>query len=878
MCKYLYKSFLLFFLLAFTVGQRAHAQQADFTKLAAFFTSIADFDYQYPRERVYLHLDNNAYFMGETLWFKAYVVRSSSLCPDTTISRVLYVELLDTDGELVERKLLYIDSLGQANGEFKLELPVRGGRFYEVRAYTREMLNWGEKAYYSRVVPVFEERSIESNSPLQILRPASNTDLSHNHPRPFHFGKEREIKLTFFPEGGHRAEDLPCKIAFELTDGKGVPRNDTFQIFSEKGELLSSISPIHSGRGLFTLPAGAGKAYALVEGKRIELPQPNEHQSHTLQVEHDNQGLSIIVSRSPKHQSELLGLVVLCRDRAVYFDTLTVGNLPVELNISQELLGDGVNRIALMQADGTSLATRLVWGNSADARRISMKIRQSAKTFLPLSPIALECYLTDSSGQPVETTFSLAVRDAGSEVASSLEPDLCIEMLLSSELRGFIEEPAWYFEKNDASRRQALDVLLMVQGWEANSIERMAGVEPPKFNHPIEDRLVLQGRVLKNNNREQPRAGILLGLRMFNREGYSLQSQATTDSLGRFTFASETNYWGDWVAQFSTRQGDKYVWSRVALDRWFGLSPRPFDFREMEIKPPLQHTSVDTTTHAELFEWTDTLPYTAIHENLQAATVTYRGYRGFRGNRYSYQGGEQAGMRHASLYYNIETLVEQRRDAGADPGLIWNLLREKDRGFDFYEDLDRDDIPYMRLLGALGDTAGDIQTGATYMFTYNGRPAIVFVDNELFMQLRKGDQPFIFADEVKSVVIMHNPNDYRRFLPSGITAFSDIMAINPSAIFLYTRPDYAFFRTKKGIEKRTIHGFSQPAVFYNPDYRGIDPPTPNDHRRTLYWNPSIRSDHQGKATAVFYSPSHNVDEIIVSARGITPNGMLLYNE
>ena len=77
----------------------AIAQTDDMQRLFSYFKAAAGFDHRYPREKVYLHLDNNAYFEDETLWFKAYVVRASSLQP-TTLSRVLYVELLKDDGQL----------------------------------------------------------------------------------------------------------------------------------------------------------------------------------------------------------------------------------------------------------------------------------------------------------------------------------------------------------------------------------------------------------------------------------------------------------------------------------------------------------------------------------------------------------------------------------------------------------------------------------------------------------------------------------------------------------------------------------------------------------------------------------------------------------
>ena len=130
------KTLLMLLLLA---SLPAIAQTDDMQRLFSYFKAAAGFDHRYPREKVYLHLDNNAYFEDETLWFKAYVVRASSLQP-TTLSRVLYVELLKDDGQLIERKLLRLDSLGQAHGDFKLELPIKSG-FHEIRAYTLSLIH-----------------------------------------------------------------------------------------------------------------------------------------------------------------------------------------------------------------------------------------------------------------------------------------------------------------------------------------------------------------------------------------------------------------------------------------------------------------------------------------------------------------------------------------------------------------------------------------------------------------------------------------------------------------------------------------------------------------------------------------------------------------
>ena len=92
-----------------------------------------------PQEKVYLHFDNMGYFENETLWFKAYVTRTDNGHP-SDLSKVLYVELLNPTGDVLQTLKYPIDSLGQSHGEMKLDT-ILGSGLYEVRAYTRYMTN-----------------------------------------------------------------------------------------------------------------------------------------------------------------------------------------------------------------------------------------------------------------------------------------------------------------------------------------------------------------------------------------------------------------------------------------------------------------------------------------------------------------------------------------------------------------------------------------------------------------------------------------------------------------------------------------------------------------------------------------------------------------
>ena len=113
----------------------AYAQTQDtFSGILARMNHIGIFQQAYPQEKVYLHFDNTGYFKGETMFFKAYVVRADNGCP-TDISRVLYVEMLNPSGDIVERRKLKLEH-GQSHGDIQLD-SITGTGFYEVRAYTR---------------------------------------------------------------------------------------------------------------------------------------------------------------------------------------------------------------------------------------------------------------------------------------------------------------------------------------------------------------------------------------------------------------------------------------------------------------------------------------------------------------------------------------------------------------------------------------------------------------------------------------------------------------------------------------------------------------------------------------------------------------------
>lgn len=189
----------------------ASALPAQTTEAAGHILKAAQWNRLFPQEKVYLHLDNTAYFLGETIWMKAYVTRSDTE-NRSNISRVLYVELISPRGFVVERRKLQVTD-GLAWGDIKLTKRILKAGYYEIRAYTRYMTNWGKRNFFSRVFPVFDKPRTEGDYSRMSLEPYDVTRQPDERRASVSESEnvDRDIRIT----------ELPDSVCFEADKGCG---------------------------------------------------------------------------------------------------------------------------------------------------------------------------------------------------------------------------------------------------------------------------------------------------------------------------------------------------------------------------------------------------------------------------------------------------------------------------------------------------------------------------------------------------------------------------------------------------------------------------------------------------------------------------------
>lgn len=813
-----------------------------------------------PQEKVYLHFDNTAYFMGEKMWFKAYVLRSDNHHA-TDVSRVLYVELLDRSGNVVETQKLPIGAMGQADGVFDLRNVLAGG-FYEVRAYTRYMLNWDSSWLFSRVFPIFETPGKEGDySRPSLGKTAWQVRESEKVPTKektgISFAKPEDGNIAFFPEGGHLVENLSCRVAFEIRDRQGLPVNGTGELSCGE-ECLCSVSTSQNGRGVFSLVAQPGKIYSLnLKDKRgrlyrQELPVA-EKEGCSMRLTRSGKSWCVNLNTTTSFAQDSLGIVLTAHGALKHVDVVA-GSRSIYLSLPDSAIADGVNRVCVVNGAGQVLADRLFFQYPRTLKdSISVTVKETS--LLPSSPINLSFHA------PPSTIFSLSVRDADTEKnISSLDCENWL--LLAGELHGYVSHPEYYFESDDAEHREAADLLMLVQGWRRYDLSQMMGKKNFKIVHPVEKGLSISGR-LKGPQKKAIVSNQNLRFRLYNELGQSLSGNAVTDSLGYYVIEVPPCD-GEW--NMFVHIPKKYS---IEIDRNFSPSPRSLSL--LELMRPQDATAAMTSFHysrntdevlekpagISMLSRVHMLPTVVKKKHFWESGIAWDNIT--EGKEVSY------------LYYNIDKERDRLLDKGEEIPYIYEWLKQKNHAF-------KGD--YRELFDAFNPAFWYDKDVCD--FSYNGNPILWMLDNSPrcitnglpftgtvpLMKSRTIDDMPVTMGEVKAIYITEAPNVWKRYLVGNAWAKIGNMA----TVFVYTHK--MFRKCPKNLRRTFFDGYSPAVEFYSPGYGEL--PSNEDFRRTLFWNPYVRTNKEGYVDLRICNTG-TCRQLIISAEAITPDGNIVKN-
>jgi hypothetical protein len=865
------------------------AQTADTTLsrldyCAAHVRRFAQFN---PQEKAWLHFDNAGYYAGDTIWFKAYV--HTTLHADTTRrSRTLYVDLVAPSGRVLTTRKLHIDDGGTCHGDLPLvqretgatgqSLPVTAG-FYEVRAYTRSMLNQGTSALFSRVFPVYNAPAFPGDYTLN-MSPARE---AFPELRP-EVEEGKALNVTFYPEGGATVVGLPCRVAYRVTDPQGRPV-DTTAIFTDADGTASAVHTMHDGMGLLLYTPTADAAPTLtiapsldaVGGKSgrgrgvFALPKA-EQSGYSLYVDNRRpEAFTVMVRATADLRGRLLGLALQQEGNLYYYDTLRVAvdGSPVVRRFDSRTLPTGVCQLTLFDAAGV-VADRLLFVSTGTGTTPS-DLRLSLAPTGAVEPDAvgrLDVTTTRADGTPCPTTCSVAIRDAELTGARLTAEDPRVALLLASEVRGYVHRPDYYFVSDDLARRQALDLLLMVQGWRRYDWAQMAGLVEAPLTYYREEGLVLNGYVYNRRGR-RPIVDQLVHITMRNADRtLTLRGECRTDSAGNFNFLFD-DFHDRWELAINLEQDSKRPREmQYRLDRTLRPELRAYAPEEQLIYRPQSQQQSETNRTA------------ALDEDHQLGTVeiqaSKRKHAGFHisldveqeANRLIDQGSYcpdvetfldamEVGF---SLDSEVDTAWLNNPDSSTqdmsrmfrDQPYLWgeqaNVVCKKKDDTSFRDQRFRFTDKYWPLQLPIGE----IQSIDLYDIAFlRAHPEVcdsTYSDSILEAQLIAEKQTLVDVQEVL--------DEARRQKRVQVHA---LVLVTPKPLLTQrTAP--------KNFRLTYFDGYYTPLVF-TADYSQFRPDVDEDVRRTLYWNPDVQTDSLGHAEVTYRRNSydHSVAFSVVAA-------------
>jgi len=838
----------IYFIFLILTAQTLSAQDSTAShNIKSFSTHFIAFSKSYPQEKVYLHFDNKSYYSGETIWFKAYNV-SAGRNSLSKISKILYVELLNAEGFVVESKKLKLEN-GECHGDFRLNATNIGG-FYEIRAYTRYMLNFGTTNYFSRIFPVFDAPKIQGEYiPVITDRPNSQRIPKI---RPDELAKD-QLNLSFFPEGGNLIQHVTSRVAFKATMQHGEDAVITGSVYNDKNEIVGNINTEYQGMGSFDMTPDGGKYYAKVScdgsNYRFELPAalPN---GYSMAIDNStDEKIDVLIKKNPSTKSEPLGLSISCRGVLYAFQEIKPDTArELVIKCQKNILPSGVAQIVLYNASGDILSERMAFINHQSQLKIN--VTQKKLVYQPFEKVNLDFLLTDVKNNPVENTFSLSVVDGSTSPTNPYGNTILTDLLLSSEIKGYVENPGLYFRSNDKAHRLALDLLLLTQGWSRYSWKQMAGKTNFTIKQPVEKELVLEGNiasiVLKKKMKNVDVSMILIT------DSLSQQGKCKTDSAGDFNFAL-ADFKGDAKLILQSKVKDKRKDTRIMLNRQFSPDPQPYTAASLRIprnitsgNESLKNSEKDTTGINSTKDQ-DNLSMSEREHLLKDVTVK-----------------EKTLPLKVSLKYDVVKEVDKMEDTGEwQPTDVYGFLNKTNKYISYLPQPDGSiKLTYKgkNVLFIRRDSktfASEI--GDDSPLSGTGDPANNDASNSGF----KSRMPLI--DEIESISIIEDEGTMTR-LYGGVL-------LNPSkTVLIAITPKKDYHPVPNGVRSTTFAGYSYTREFYSPPYNRFRVQNENDYRRTLYWNPDVKTDQNGHASIVFYN-NNTCKSMNISAETVTENGV-----
>lgn len=858
------KRYNILFLLFLCASIHAAAQTISPDTLAARLWQQA---FAFPQERLYTQTDRASYVAGDTIWMRHHVVDALTGIP-ALASRYVYVELVSPMGGVVRRVMMRQDERGAIYGYLPTDVDMPSGE-YMLRAYTRYMADCTPDYIFSRQLRL---RNVMANSvKIDSEYRGGTLMLSFTDPttgKPIHRGSVRvvssaegkevaftgntdegvkihaadvgsrqrsllvevgnyseyvavarqRIDVQIMPEGGNLVMGQRCRVAYKAVAATGLGVDVAATVTDDRGSMVAESAASHLGMGMFYIVPQPGRSYRLEctapDGQTVvkALPEARADVPSLSVAQNSSSVMVSVVSPQAFAAQGRMWIVVHQGGAPLYVQPVGEGLM----RFDRKSFRDGIADILLVDGNANVVSERLcfVWNGGDVCSPANVVAAQPGGGKMQ----RLDVRLPDSVTADCAVSITADGMDTVQNIVSSL--------LLSQELRGYVEQPAWYFAGRGRSGQ--LDLLMLTQGWRRYDVPAAlkGGVRLP--NASPETSMSLSGKVTSNVTAAGRKGSSVV--MSSNRGG--LADATTTDSDGRFRFdgfemPDSTGY------MLMTRSAKGSTNSVLRMDDVI--------FPDVQGGVPQQHGAAERGSAADARKDADRMAVA--------------------------HGGRVTFLPEVEVVATRKPKTEFEMMAKMGGVSITEDELMKEGGKSLFDRLKGD-----MSLGLLYNSGKD-------WFMYHNRPTLLIVDGTLWnaggtsldsMSLYQAQKTFLMSIRAKDVLQV----DVLKGLAVGtlpiVSADITSIGMDMSAIAVTTKSTTGSVNSHIAFLRPL--GYQRPAAFYNPQFEA---PEGYELRQTVYWNPSLAVEG-GKATLQFLP--NGAGEYHVKVEGVSSKGKIVSME
>ncbi|MCL2727560.1 MAG: TonB-dependent receptor plug domain-containing protein [Bacteroidales bacterium] len=842
----------------------------------------------FPQEKIYVHTDKPYYISGEKIWFRAYLVDAVTHIP-SPVSRYVYVELINPLDSVVTRvKIREVEEAYYGHLPIPNDVP-QGD--YTLRAYTTFMRSIDEDYFFTKTIHIgdpqartvhtetqfFFESARRVNAAFRFSQATTSepyipksVKVIVNEGRPMNLNveddgtatinfnlradsrqrvllleitternlyrqfipiptPEDDFDVSFYPEGGSLMLGTAGRIAFKAMKSNGQATTIAGVIYSQSGSQVGTLQSGHLGMGSFMLlPQKGERYYALCENdmgqtKRFELPVALDN-GYALSATQWRGNLNVSVIK-PEGVNFNDDLYLLGHTRGILHFIDLCDHQTGLMSIPIDLFPSGVLHLVLFDSRLKPVSERLVFINNNDQAQAAYQADKESYTARSL--VKNRVTITDPKGQPLTGSFSVSVT-SDREVSTDSTTNILTQLLLTSDLKGYIQNPAYYFQDSRESAN-SLDLLMLTQGWRRYN---MAGLAQGRFTEPsfpVELGSEVSGSVKTIWGRAAKDVEVMIA--SLDR-GYF--NTVSTDSMGRFQL-SKGDFWD------STR----YV---VSIEQKRGLPKMELILDEDTFPKRTLSVVLPTEVNKDIFS--------------QFADKAERQYL------------DEGGIRVVLLPAAV-AIADQKSSRYQS-----HLYNPPSRNYTLMED-QLDKLLGMRMHEALRLIPGVriVNLGVDQLILLRYRP------------LSRGETmedrlPLVLLNDMPmpyNVMDMISMSDIARIdviLPGTSSSIFGPMGYN-GVISIFLKDG----RSLGGVDNDQLPhikpflslGYQQPVEFYAPKYE-TDAQRFNgkpDLRTTIHWQPVVQTNSLGVASFEYYTADESTSYTLI-IEGLADNGSIIY--